>query len=212
MPQRLFVSVALRNLPGLACGVLLAACSPAPCPEPTTTPTTTGGERPDLFAELASAPTLTVEVDATNGVLDERHVFAGFGCSGGNHSPAIRWSGLPEGTQSVLVEIHDPDAPTGVGFFHWLVADLAPSTTELPYDAAASGMPEGSVQTRTDFGTTTYGGPCPPPGAPHRYVVTVYALDVPSLGVDASTSPAVVRFSVRGHTLAYGRATATYGR
>lgn len=189
---------------------LTACTSAASCPEPTTP--SADAARPALHAELTDPPTMSVRVEAEGGVLDMRHVFAGFGCTGENHSPAIAWNGAPEGTRSFLLEIHDPDAPTGVGFFHWLVADLPASVDALPFDAAASGLPGGVVQTRTDFGTNTYGGPCPPPGPAHRYIVTVYALDTPQLGVDADTAPAVVRFMLRGHTLAYGRATVTYGQ
>jgi Raf kinase inhibitor-like YbhB/YbcL family protein len=172
---------------------------------------TVGGERPMLTAEVEAPETITVTLDGLEGALDNRHVFNGFGCTGENHSPAISWSGAPEGTRSFVLEVHDPDAPTGVGFFHWIVVNLPPSTTSLPFDAAAAGLPEGAVQTRTDFGTSTFGGPCPPPGTPHRYVFTVYALDTESLGPDAGTAPAVVRFMLRSHTLAVGRAVGTFG-
>lgn len=195
----------LRSLALLPLG-LLAACgsTAANCPAPTT-------GRPNLHAELTAPETLTVTLDGLTGELDDRHVFGGFGCTGQNHSPAISWSGAPEGTQSYVLEVHDPDAPTGVGFFHWIVADLPAGTTSLPYDASATGLPEGVVQPRTDYGAPGWGGPCPPPGTPHRYIFTLYAIDTPNLGIDANVSPAVTRFMLHMHTLAFGRAVATFG-
>ena len=193
-------SILLSSLLFVACG--------GSCPEPTTPAT----GRSLLHAEVEAPESLSVSLDGLSGELDVRHVFNGFGCTGENHSPQISWTGAPEGTQSFVVEVHDPDAPTGVGWFHWVAVDLPASTTSLPFDASATGLPAPAIQSRTDFGGTAWGGPCPPPGAPHRYVFTVYAVDVPSLGIDASAVPAVVRFMLRGHTLALGRTIATYGR
>ena len=195
--------------PALCLASALAACGS--CPEQGTTPAASG--RPMLYAEVDAPESLTVELDGlTGGALANAHVFNGFGCTGENHSPGLHWSGAPEGTRSFVVEVHDPDAPTGVGWFHWIVADVPATTTSFAYDQGATGVPEGAVQTRTDFGAPGWGGPCPPPGAPHRYVFTVYALDTDHLGVDATAVPPVVRFMMRGHVLALGRAVGTYGR
>src|SRR6476620_10493079 len=102
------------------------------------------------------------------------------GGSGGNVSPALSWSHAPPGTQSFALLMHDPDAPTGSGWWHWVVYNLPASTTSL---AAGAGdptkklLPPGVVQGRTDFGAPGYGGPCPPQGdKPHRYIFTVFAL------------------------------------
>lgn len=161
--------------------------------------------------EPNSAPeTLTVTLpNLENGAVPMENVFSGFGCSGENQSLPIAWSGAPAGTLSFAVIVHDPDAPTGVGFFHWLVANLPSTTTAI---GAAVALPEGVVEGFTDFGANGYGGPCPPPGNPHRYIATVYALDVASLPVGATSTGALMRFMLREHTLALGRATATYGR
>lgn len=199
----------MRTLRLLSLAALLSACG-GNCPEPVTPAAST--ERALLSAEIDAPESLTVTLDGLTGELDMRHVFNGFGCTGENHSPAIGWTGAPEGTQSFVIEVHDPDAPTGVGWFHWVAVDVPASTTSLAYDASVTGLPAPAIQTRTDFGPGAWGGPCPPPGAPHRYVFTVYAVDVPSLGVDANAVPAVVRFMLRGHTLALGRAVATYGQ
>lgn len=161
-----------------------------------------------------SAPasiTVTSSEFQEGGELPLTNVFNGFGCTGSNESPALDWSGAPEGTQSFAIVVHDPDAPTGVGFFHWSIFDLPASTTSLPHNAGAN-APAGSIMGRTDMGTNSYGGPCPPPGAPHRYAFTVYALDVPSLGADANASGALLRFMLAQHTLAYGRLVGTYHR
>jgi Raf kinase inhibitor-like YbhB/YbcL family protein len=123
-------------------------------------------------------------------------VFNGFGCEGQNRSLALEWTPV-EGAQSYAVVIHDPDAPTGVGFFHWIAVDLPAGTTSIPAGASGSAMPAGVVETYTDFGANGYGGRCPPPGTPHRYEVTVYAVDVPSLGVPAGATGALVRFMLR---------------
>jgi Raf kinase inhibitor-like YbhB/YbcL family protein len=135
----------------------------------------------------------------------------GTSCEGQNQSLALSWEPV-EGAQSYAVVIHDPDAPTGVGFFHWIAVDLPASTVSLPLGASGSAMPAGAIETYTDFGATGWGGPCPPPGDPHRYEVTVYAVDVPPLGIPAGATGALARFMLRGHTIALGRATAIYGR
>lgn len=122
----------------------------------------------------------------------------GFGCAGGNRSPHLRWEGAPEGTKSFAVTCFDPDAPTGSGFWHWLVVNIPAHVTELALGAGNGGaLPAGALQTRTDFGKPGYGGPCPPEGDhPHRYLFTVYAVSSDTLPVAADTSAAVVGFNL----------------
>ncbi len=130
----------------------------------------------------------------------------GFGCAGGNRSPQLRWEDAPEGTKSFAVLCFDPDAPTGSGFWHWVVVNIPPTVTELPLDAgnpAANRLPAGALQVRTDFGKPGYGGPCPPAGDhPHRYLFTVHAVSIDRLPVSADTSAAVVGFYLNFNTLA----------
>lgn len=144
--------------------------------------------------------------------MAERHVLNGFGCSGGNTSPALAWSGAPAGTKSFALTTYDPDAPTGSGWWHWVVYDLPATLTTLPADASRRGLPQGARQGRTDFGAPGYGGPCPPPGTPHRYVFTVHALDVGTLELPPDASAAMVGFMLHSHSLGRAMLTARYGR
>ena len=141
--------------------------------------------------------------------LGKDHVLStayGFGCDGGNKSPELRWEGAPAGTKSFAVTCFDPDAPTGSGFWHWVVVNIPASVTGLALDAGnpASGkLPAGALQVRTDFGKPGYGGPCPPEGDhPHRYLFTVFAVSMEALPVTADTSAAVVGFYLNFNTLA----------
>jgi Raf kinase inhibitor-like YbhB/YbcL family protein len=129
---------------------------------------------------------------------------AGFGCAGENKSPHLKWSGAPVGTKSFAVTCYDPDAPTGSGFWHWLVVNIPPDVTELALDAGnpkSGKLPKGALQTRTDYGAPHYGGPCPPEGDhPHRYLFTVFAVgDV--LGVKEDTPAAQIGFNLHFKTL-----------
>lgn len=148
--------------------------------------------------------------------LPEVHVLEGFGCSGGNRSPALTWSGAPPGTRSFAVTLYDPDAPSGSGWWHWTVFNIPASVASLPEGAGSPtgpGLPEGAVQGRTDFGSTGFGGACPPKGdAPHRYVLTVWALKVDKLPLDASATGAMVGFYLNANAIAKTSITALYGR
>lgn len=153
------------------------------------------------------ALTLTSESFADGDYLDDRHVLSenyGFGCAGGNVSPHLAWSGAPAGTRSFALTCYDPDAPTGSGFWHWLVVNIPAEVDSLPAGAGdpASGLlPPGALQTRTDFGAPGYGGPCPPEGDhPHRYVFTLFAVGQAVLPVEADTMPAVVGFTLNFNT------------
>ena len=109
--------------------------------------------------------------------------------------------------------MYDPDAPTGSGFWHWWVVNIPANVSSLPKGAGGGvGLPAGAMQGRNDFSATNYGGPCPPPGKPHRYQITVYALDVDKLDVDQNASPAVIGFNAHAHTLAMTTLTGLYGR
>jgi hypothetical protein len=129
----------------------------------------------------------------------------GFGCAGGNLSPHLKWAGAPAETKSFALTCYDPDAPTGSGFWHWLMVNIPADVSELAAGAGSPGgtLPAGALQTRTDYGTPGYGGPCPPAGDhPHRYLFTVFAVQADKLDVKADTSAAVVGFNLHFNTLA----------
>jgi len=135
-----------------------------------------------------------------------------YSCEGEGTSPALRWDGLPSGTKSLALVVRDPDAPGGE-FVHWLVYDIPPSVTELPsgtYDAAK--FPLGGMEGQNGFGKLGYGGPCPPPGAPHHYIFTVYALDQPSLGLPAGASKPELVAAMQGKILGQAQLTGLYGK
>jgi Raf kinase inhibitor-like YbhB/YbcL family protein len=147
--------------------------------------------------------------------IAQEQVFDRLGCAGGNVSPALAWAGEPAATKSFAVTIYDPDAPTGSGFWHWVVFNIPASITSLPKGAGLPGsplMPAGAIQGRTDYGLIGYGGPCPPPGPPHRYQVTVYALDVERLEANENETAASIGFQIHFHALDEARVTAVYGR
>ena len=131
-------------------------------------------------------------------------LFGGWGMTGGNISPQLAWSGAPAGTKSFAVTLLDLDAPTGSGFWHWILIDVPATTTNLAQGAGArGGAGAGAIHLRNDFGEHAYGGPAPPKGdRPHRYMSAVHALNVEKLGIDASASAAVAGFSMMFHTLA----------
>ncbi|WLS77738.1 kinase inhibitor [Erwinia pyri] len=144
--------------------------------------------------------------------LPERHVFNGMGYQGDNLSPHLAWDDVPAGTKSFVVTCYDPDAPTGSGWWHWGVANLSADTRVLPQGAGSgvADLPAGAVQTRTDFGNSGYGGAAPPKGESHRYIFTVYAIDVDALEVDESASGAYLGFNVHFHQLGSASITAIY--
>jgi hypothetical protein len=154
------------------------------------------------------------------GAFSARQEANGFGCAGGNQSPALVWRGAPPGTQSFAVTVLDLDAPTGSGFWHWIVHDLPFTATSLPAgagraeeSAAGDGLPRGAVQARTDLGTRGFAGVCPPPGdGPHRYLVTVHALGTDRLDAPPDATPALIGYLLHTHTLATASLTARYAR
>lgn len=160
-----------------------------------------------LLAFSAQAQsTFTLRSADVGGQATMDQVFNGFGCTGANRSPQLSWSNAPQGTRSFAITMHDPDAPTGSGWWHWVAFDIPAGTTEIPAGAGTpdgKGMPPGTVQSLTDFGATGYGGPCPPAGhGPHRYIVTVHALKVDRLGLDQNAGAPMVGFNLHQHTLA----------
>jgi Raf kinase inhibitor-like YbhB/YbcL family protein len=148
--------------------------------------------------------------------IGTEHVFNGFGCTGGNISPELRWMNAPQDTKSFAVTIYDPDAPTGSGWWHWLIFNIPPNVTMLSSGAGKPDspvVPQGSVQSMTDFGQPGFGGPCPPQGdKPHRYIFTVFALKVDQLPLKPEASGAMVGYYLNQNAIAKAAFTGLYGR
>ncbi|MFV0680453.1 YbhB/YbcL family Raf kinase inhibitor-like protein [Ottowia sp.] len=148
--------------------------------------------------------------------LPKQFVHHAMDAGGDNLSPELIWSGAPEGTRSFALMMYDPDAPTGSGWWHWVVYDIPAEATSLPLGAGAAGgkaLPAGAKMGRTDFGSAEYGGAAPPPGhGPHRYVFTLYALKTDKLDVPADCTAAYVGFNIHFAKLAEARLTALYER
>ena len=143
-------------------------------------------------------------------------VFSGLGCSGKNISPSLKWTTPSKNAKSFALTVYDPDAPTGSGWWHWVLFNIPAEINELKADAGnpSKGLaPKGSIQSVTDFGTPGFGGACPPVGdKPHQYIFTVYALDVAKLDLDEKTSPAMVGFFLNQHVIAKASLIAYYRR
>jgi len=130
----------------------------------------------------------------------------GAGGGGADVSPHLSWSGYPAETKSFAVTIHDPDAPTGSGFWHWAVYNIPASVTELPTDAGAEGganLPQGAAMLSNELRSKSFTGAGPPPGTgTHHYNIIVHALDVEHLDLDPESTPAVLGFNAHFHSLA----------
>lgn len=156
-----------------------------------------------VFGVTAGAQTFTLKSKDVGGQFTNKQLLNGFGYSGENISPQLYWENAPAGTQSFAVTMYDKDAPTGSGFWHWVVFNIPATVHELPAgagDAAGKLMPSGAVQSVTDFGKPGYGGAAPPPGAPHEYLITVYALKS-KVNATAETGAALVGFNLNALVL-----------
>lgn len=174
-----------------------------------------------LFSTLASASVLAdpafqvVSRDMRHQqTLNAAQILKGFGCDGDNRSPQLAWSGAPAGTKSFAVTLYDPDAPTGSGWWHWVVYNLPASARGLEAGAGQAGkLAAPARHGRNDFGNYDFGGACPPVGdQPHRYIVTVHALKVDRLDVPEDASPALVGFMLNASRIGKATLTAMYGR
>jgi Raf kinase inhibitor-like YbhB/YbcL family protein len=170
-----------------------------------------------LFSSaLFAQNTFTLSSNSLGGEATINEEFNGFGCTGKNESPQLSWENAPAGTKSFAITMYDPDAPTGSGWWHWVVFDIPSNISELPSSAGNVNLglaPEGAIQSVTDYGSNGYGGPCPPEGhGIHQYVITVHALKTDKLGLDQSTNPAVVGFYLWNNTLAKASIVTYYKR
>jgi Raf kinase inhibitor-like YbhB/YbcL family protein len=141
-----------------------------------------------------------------NKQMPDLYLQNGSGCTGGDQSPALSWSGAPEGTKSFAVTMYDPDAPTGSGWWHWSVLNIPAPVNRLDRNAGqrdGSKLPAGAGQGRTDFAVPGYGGACPPVGdETHHYHFKVWALSVDKLEINTEMSAAQIGYMVRSNSLA----------
>jgi Raf kinase inhibitor-like YbhB/YbcL family protein len=186
------VSTPLRRLTGCILLAIIAADMPAYAQD------TFSVDSPDLQQNASVPPA---------------QVYKGNGCSGANRSPELHWHNAPAGTKAYAVTIFDVDAP-GPGWWHWAVTNLPVSLDHLPEDASASGFLKqtGAIEARNDYGDDGYGGPCPPPGKPHRYVVTVYALSGPDTHLAQGRPAPMFDHEIRLEALAEAKLVVTYQR
>lgn len=166
------------------------------------------------MSNAQSTFTLTSEDIGGQATLTEE--FNGFGCVGENQSPQLMWDHAPKGTKSFAVTMYDPDAPTGSGWWHWVMFDIPADVRELVSNAGniSEGLaPKNAIQSLTNYGTQGYGGPCPPEGhGLHQYIITVYALKTEKLGLDENTNPAVVGYYLWNNTIAKASIVTYYQR
>lgn len=156
-----------------------------------------------LFSTTLFAKGFTLKSSDISGQLSINQVFNGFGCTGKNMSPQLQWDNPPKGTKSFAITIYDPDAPTGSGWWHWVVFDIPNNVNNIIQNASSlNKLPKGSIEGITDFGKNGFGGACPPQGdKAHQYIMTIYALNTDKLGLDKNASPALVGFMLNIHTI-----------
>ncbi|MEM9003784.1 MAG: YbhB/YbcL family Raf kinase inhibitor-like protein [Cyanobacteria bacterium P01_F01_bin.86] len=172
-----------------------------------------------LLATTIASPVSAQEFNLTSttvtegGMLTNSHVFEGFGCEGENQSPQLSWTGAPEGTKSFAINVYDPDAPTGSGWWHWNVVNIPASTNSVAQNASSNNnLPEEATEIRNDYGSIGFGGACPPPDEVHRYIFTVYALGTERLELPENPSNALTGFMIRANMLDSASITAVYHR
>jgi hypothetical protein len=161
-----------------------------------------GGRGAGAGAGAAESPMKISSPDFTGG----GNIPARFTCEGENVNPALRISGVPAGAKSLVLIVDDPDAPTGT-WTHWMVWGMKADVTEI----AANSVPAGGAQGTNDFHKKGYGGPCPPAGAPHRYVFQLFALDT-ALELPAGANRKALDRAMQGHVIASANCTGKYAR
>ena len=165
-----------------------------------------------LCASFLLANNFTLTSSELKGQLTKKQEFNGFGCSGENISPQLSWENAPKGTKSFAITVYDPDAPTGSGWWHWVVFDIPSNKTTLTSGFGNSDSKE-AIQSITDYGKTGFGGACPPVGdKAHRYIFTVHALDIETLGLDKNTNAATVGYYINSHSIAKASIISYYNR
>ena len=156
---------------------------------------------------------INVEVGST---INHKHVFNGFGCNGKNLSPQLSWSNAPLGTKGYALTVYDPDAPTGSGWWHWVVINIPANYNSLPINFGEKNqfkLENNITQIRNDFGNFSFGGPCPPKGdKPHRYIFTIHALRIDNLELQEGATSAMAGYMINQSTIGKASFTAFFSR
>jgi Raf kinase inhibitor-like YbhB/YbcL family protein len=165
---------------------------------------------------LAETFTLSSKDISQGEFMGKAQEFTGFGCSGGNLSPHLQWKDAPKGTKSFAITAYDPDAPTGSGWWHWQVVNIAANTTELVTGAGNTKKniaPKGSIHITNDYGSRSFGGACPPKGhGIHHYRFTIHALSVEKLALPENASGALAGYMINANTIETSTIEALYKR
>jgi Raf kinase inhibitor-like YbhB/YbcL family protein len=167
---------------------------------------TTAGAQAEGFTVRSGSP--------KDGQFTQAQFASGFGCTGENKSPQLSWHGAPKETKSYAVTMFDPDAPTGSGWWHWVLANIPSSVMELKEGAGSNSgsLPSGTLEVRGDIGQPGYMGACPPQGETHNYIITVHALKVEKLELPATVTPAMLGFMLHVNSLGKAMLTVKAGR
>lgn len=153
---------------------------------------------------MMSKENFTLKSDELGGQLQSENYINGMGHSGQNRSPQLLWENAPADTVSFALTMYDLDAPTGSGFWHWVLFNIPSNINHIPAGAGdinADLLPKEVIQSNSDLGIPGYAGAAPPPGPAHRYVITVHALNT-ILDLDKNATPAIVGFNLNFATLA----------
>lgn len=165
---------------------------------------------------LAASFTLSSNDISEGKFMDKKQEFNGFGCTGEDLSPQLKWSNAPAGTKSFAITTYDPDAPTGSGWWHWQIVNIPATVTELATNAGSAKedlAPMGSLQIENDYGVRGFGGACPPQGhGVHHYRFIIYALSAEKLDLPEHASGALTGYMIKANTLASSTIEALYQR
>lgn len=165
---------------------------------------------------FAGALTLSSHDISHGEFMTKKHEYNGFGCSGGNLSPHLKWFNAPKGTKSFAITAYDPDAPTGSGWWHWQIINIPKNVNELPTGTGAAEFdltPQGSLQIKNDYGSKAFGGACPPLGhGVHHYRFTIHALSVEKLDLPSDASSALTGYMINANTIESSTIESLYKR
>lgn len=166
-----------------------------------------------LLSTNVMAEGFTLSSADIHGQIANDQVFNSFGCSGKNISPQLSWKNAPAGVKSFAITAYDPDAPTGSGWWHWVVFNLPASADSVKMGASNKAMPAGTIESTTSYGSKGFGGACPPKGdKPHRYIFTVFALNTEKIEQTSEARPELIGFFLNSHAIAKASIMAYYGR